>query len=587
MVRLTLPARKALTSTAKARDRAARTLLPRDPCDAHARRIVLALACASLAAAQAPSTEPPATTKSTPASTPATGPTAADAPPSTTTVPLGIARADAYAEFRRLYDLKEFDAAAKQGQRVVALIESDPSATSDELQVALMNLAAAQSFAQDYIGAEATYQRVIGLLETEGKVGSSRMARATAGLAGVYSSEKRYELAVPAYERALTMSRRAEGLFNEEQLPLLDGYAESLTEMGNYQQALQAYSYGLRVAERRFGAESQQIVERLEEVGRWYTRIGAYDPGRQALRAAVRIVEKKQGPNAIELVGPLTAIAESFRRQLLDPVAMRENHDSDRNSVFHDATNMPMQSHVPGLLAAEGERALTRAVQIVDAQPHPSPLQVADVRTQMGDWYQTRLQNDRALPHYKVAWEAATHAPDVAGKSLRELLFGRPVLLHYVRSSEWDRYAKRPPTEVSARSVEVELTVSDEGRVRGRKLVSNEGDAHMGEEALEAADTARYRPRFEDGVPVETSDVRLVQVYYVPVEPSPADADASKTGSATTTDAPPKADGAAQPPATPKTEAPASVQQPATPEPAPTPETTSNTAPGTAPESTP
>jgi hypothetical protein len=160
------------------------------------------------------------------------------------------------------------------------------------------------------------------------------------------------------------------GLFNEEQLPLLDGYAESLTEMGDYQQALQAYSYGLRVAERRFGAESQQIVERLEEVGRWYTRIGAYDPGRQALRAAVRIVEKKQGPNAIELVGPLTAIAESFRRELLDPVAIRESNDADRNSVFHDSTNLPMQSHVPGLLASEGERALTRAVQIVDAQPH-------------------------------------------------------------------------------------------------------------------------------------------------------------------------------------------------------------------------
>jgi tetratricopeptide (TPR) repeat protein len=217
-----------------------------------------------------------------------------------------------------------------------------------------MNLAAAQSFAQDYIGAEA-YTRGIGLLETEGKVGSSRMARATAGLAGVYSSEKRYELAVPAYERALTMSRRAEGLFNEEQLPLLDGYAESLTEMGDYQQALQAYSYGLRVAERRFGAESQQIVERLEEVGRWYTRIGAYDPGRQALRAAVRIVEKKQGPNAIELVGPLTAIAESFRRQLLDPVAMRESNDADRNSVF------TMGQHADAIARAGPARGRGRA----------------------------------------------------------------------------------------------------------------------------------------------------------------------------------------------------------------------------------
>jgi len=230
-------------------------LPPRDPCSAHELRIVLAsvaLACASLATAQVPPTEPPAATKPTPASTshapapqsstpesstakpgtepPAGGPTATDARPSsaTTTVPVGIARADAYAEFRRLYDLKEFDAAAKQGQRVVELIEADSTATSDDLQVALMNLAAAQSFAQDYISAEATYNRVIALLETEGKVGSARMARATAGLAGVYSSGKRYQLAVPAYERALQMSRRSEGLFNEEQLPLLDGFADAL-----------------------------------------------------------------------------------------------------------------------------------------------------------------------------------------------------------------------------------------------------------------------------------------------------------------------------------------------------------------------
>jgi tetratricopeptide (TPR) repeat protein len=308
-----------------------------------------------------------------------------------------------------------------------------------------MNLAAAQSFAQDYIGAEATYQRVIGLLETEGKVGSSRMARATAGLAGVYSSEKRYQLAVPAYEHALTISRRSEGLFNEEQLPLLDGYAESLTEMGQLEDAYQAYLYGLRVAERRFGADSPQIVERLEELGRWYTRIGIYDPGRQYLRAAVRIVEKKQGVNSIALVGPLTAIAESFRRQLLDPVAMRDSADVDRNSVFHDAIEPAHAIARAGPARRRGRAcAHARGADRRCASRKRPPLQVADVRTQMGDWYQTRLQHDRALPHYKLAWEAATHAPDVGGKSLRELLFGRPVLLHYVRSSEWDRYARRP-----------------------------------------------------------------------------------------------------------------------------------------------
>jgi hypothetical protein len=301
----------------------------------------------------------------------------------------------------------------------------------------------------------------------------------------------------------------------------------------------------------------------------------------------VRIVEKKQGPNAIELVGPLTAIAESFRRQLLDPVAMRESNDADRNSVFHDATNLPMQSHVPGLLAAEGERALTRAVQIVDAQPHPSPLQVADVRTQMGDWYQTRLQNDRALPHYKVAWEAATHAPDVAGKSLRELLFGRPVLLHYVRSSEWDRYAKRPPTEVlgsqcrgRADRQRRRSRARPQARVERRRRTHGRGSARSRRHRPLSAAIRGRRARRDERRATRAGLLRAGRAVSggrgcledrVGNDHRRATEGGRRCATSTT----------------PKTETPASVQQPATPEPAPTPETTSNTPSGTAPESTP
>ena len=172
-------------------------------------------------------------------------------------------------------------------------------------------------------------------------------------------------------------------------------------------------------------------------------------------------------------------------------------------------------------------------------QPKPSPVQVADVHTQMGDWYQTRLQHERALPQYKLAWVAAEQAPILDGKSLRELLFGKPILLHYTRPTEWDRYARRPADEVVAHTVEIDLTVSTEGRVRGRKLVSNEGDAHMAEEALEAADTARYRPRFVDGNPVETPDVRLTQTYYEPIEtPKNPEATESPSGGAQPAGAP-------------------------------------------------
>jgi tetratricopeptide (TPR) repeat protein len=432
---------------------------------------------------------------------------------------VGASLVDATAEFRRRFDAKDYAGAIVQARHVITLTRQDPTATSEDLQVALMNLGAVQALGEDYLGAEQTYQEVITALESQGRMTTPRMARATAGLANAQYFAKRYDVAAEAYDRAILLSRRNEGLFNEEQLTLLDRRADSLTALGRYEEALQSLAYGMRIADRRFGSQDQRTIDRLEQLGRWYTRVHAYEASRQALRSAVRIVEKRSGPYAIELIGPLTGIAESYRRQLLDPEAMRESAEDDRNSIFHESNNPSgMPGRTPGLLASEGERALERAVEIVDRQPNPSPLQVADVRTQMGDWYQTRLQTERALPHYKLAWQAAEHAPDVNGQSLRDLLFGKPTLLHYDRVSELDRYAKRPAGEVEAHTIEIDLTVDADGRVRARKLVSNEGDAHLAEEALEAADTARYRPRFVDGNPVETSDVRLTQTYYEPIE---------------------------------------------------------------------
>jgi TonB family protein len=438
--------------------------------------------------------------------------------------PVGASRVDASAEFIRRFDAKDYPGAIVQGRHVIALVRQDPASTSEDLQTALMNLGAAQVLGEDYLGAEETYQEVIAALESAGRLTTSRMGRATAGLANAYYFAKRYELAADAYDRAILLSRRNEGLFNEEQLALLDRHADSLTALGRYEDALQSLAYGMRIADRRFGSQDQRTIDRLVELGRWYTRVHAYEAGRQALRSAVRLIEKRSGPNAIELVSPLTGIADSYRSQLLDPVAMREATEDGR-SVFNDS-NSPsgMPGRTPGLLASEGERALERAIEVVDRQPHPAPLQVADVQTQMGDWYQTRLQTERAMPHYKLAWEAAEHEA-VNGRPLREYLFGKPTLLHFERLTEWDRYARRPAGEVEAHTVEIDLTVNAEGRVRARKLVSNEGDADLAEEALEAADTARYRPRFVDGNPVETSDVRLTQTYYQPIEPKTPDAE--------------------------------------------------------------
>jgi hypothetical protein len=187
--------------------------------------------------------------------------------------------------------------------------------------------------------------------------------------------------------------------------------------------------------------------------------------------------------------------------------------------MFHDAVAPLAPTLSASTISSEGQRALERAVAIAAGRPDASPLQVADVRTQLGDWYQSRQQADRALPSYQLAWQAAS-GQQLDGKPLTEVLFGRPVLLHYLPPDSWDRYYGRPAGEVTVKNTQVEFTVSAQGRVVDPRVLADGGDPKLGAQTARAVQSARYRPRFEEGRPVDTPAVRLDQVFYVLVESS-------------------------------------------------------------------
>jgi tetratricopeptide (TPR) repeat protein len=438
-----------------------------------------------------------------------TSPDTADAVPTS--------RAQAYAEFRRLYEAGDHVAAVEKARTVVELTErSAAPGAKDELQVALMNLGIAQFAAGDYVGAESSYQRVIDMIEGTGRMANSRLARATAGLANTYYAAKRYDLAVPTFERAVLLSRRTGGLFNEEQLPLLEKQADSLTELGHTEDALQARRYALRLIGRRHGEQSLAYAHELESVGRWYSRVRAYDASRYTLRRALDTIEDLEGEDSLESIGPLTAIGDNARRWLRDPSSRDQaNPDQERAAMFHDPVLPAPLALSQSTIAAEGLRALEQAATIADTHPDTPPATVAAVRTQLGDWYQSQQQPERALPHYRMAWIAATRAGPVAGAPLVESLFGQPVLLRYYAPDNWDRYAQRPPEEAEQRMVELELTVTDQGETRDPRVVSDAGDPKLGQQTLRAAESASYRPRFANGEPVETENVRFVQPFFV------------------------------------------------------------------------
>jgi Tfp pilus assembly protein PilF len=440
---------------------------------------------------------------------------------------------DDYAEFRRLFDARDFAAAVAPARRVLESAQQQAKTPFDEeVQVAQMNLALAEYSAGDYVAAEASYLRAIELVESSGRPLSARLARANAGLAVTYHAAKRYDLAVQRFEQAVAMSRRAEGLLNTQQVPLLEKYVDSLTQLQRYDEAMQVQRYVLRIETRAYGENDPRIAPALERVGRWYTSIGAYDAARRLLKRAIEVVTKAEGGKSPQLIGPLVALADCNRRQLVDPAQQRlPSADEARESMFHEVPGSTPLAYSPNQLAVEGENALLRAAALADERTEPSPLQIADVRTRTGDWYQVRAQPARALPQYRLAWQAANKVAEKhEGRTLVEILFGQPLLLHYVRPESWNRYAGRPAGEIEVRSATVEVDVDAQGLVRAARLKDDSGDARRGEKSVDAAQTARYRPRFENGQPVATPGIVFTQPWVLLIAPeTPAESEPAAT----------------------------------------------------------
>jgi len=184
--------------------------------------------------------------------------------------------------------------------------------------------------------------------------------------------------------------------------------------------------------------------------------------------------------------------------------------------MFHDRV-MPTPPQLSmSTVSIEGLRALERAAEIVDGRPDPSPALAAQVHTQLGDWHQLLGSKEQALSSYRQAWLAASRAPSEAGEPpLTTTLFGQPTLVYYDAPAGWNRYAGRPADEVELRNAGVELTVSAAGTVTTARIVEPTGIERLDENAVRAAESARYRPRFVDGAPAEAVGVRFVQPFYV------------------------------------------------------------------------
>ncbi len=441
------------------------------------------------------------------------------AAPAAVAAPTSAERDAAYQAFRRDFDARRYAEALPSAERVVSLTEV-LDARHPDLARAFNNLGATHYELHDYLAAEKAYGRALALIEeTHGNL-SARLVAPLRGLALTYEGTGHAELAVPLLERAVAISRRSHGLFNATQTelltPLLDGYVA----VGRYRDADRVQQYALQIGEHAYGATDLRLSPALQQLGNWYLRTAQRGQAREVWERLRALCADPAHPDAVCQIIALRGIAESYRLDFqfgVEPLPQARLGEPPlvRDPLELDATRRAQSPFGPDyLLDSAGEHALQRALALAERLEPPASMARAVVLVDLGDWQLVAGHADRALPYYQRALPLVPADSGAAESGQRPL--SRPGLLLYRQPAAAERYREQPAALYVEKYAVAEFTVTEEGRVKDVRVV--EGDATDAQRAglLHAVGHAIYRPRFVDGQPAATANVRLRESFRQP-----------------------------------------------------------------------
>lgn len=419
-------------------------------------------------------------------------------------------RPESQQEFWARYDKKDWSAAIEEARR---LVEQARTNSSKPLQLAdaLTLLGNAQLSGGDRANAEASYREALQITESQGAGSAAAAIDPLRGLGYSLALLDRHEEAVPYMERAVLIIRRSFGLFDPGQQSLLRQLATSLTRTGRAVDGQKQMLYLQRVGERTYGERDPRMSPVLCAVGDWYVDLGSFLLGRERYRDAVEIVERKLGKDDPALLLPLRSLARSYLQEVYF-IAQGYQPLDNRNPM--DAMQNEPKGINPKYISNDGERALQRALAIIEAHPETSPSVLTDTLIQLGDWYQVKHQPEKALPYYRrAAALVAKDANAAAEFGVAPLSF--PVRIYYPLPPLAMRNRQLATPEIEEQFVSVEFTVTGTGDVQDAKVIEQNGTERQASQALEAIRAARYRPKFVNGEPVETHGVVTREVFKI------------------------------------------------------------------------
>ena len=404
---------------------------------------------------------------------------------------------DARELYTAAFEAEQYAPAADAANKIVMLTGEIYGSSSVDYALANSDLAAAQGELGDLTAAATNYKRAIYLIEEQEGIVSARLIQPLMGLANVQNAGGQWDQGLETYNRALRLNHVEYGLNNLGQMPIRDGITESYLGLGsikdaNFQQELQ-----LRIVRDEFSSDETKLAQASNKLAGWYQRSNQQEKEVLQLEATVRTIRAKIGSNDPSQIPVLRDLAAAYQRLDISP--------EQQLSAYRAALN-----------------ALEEARRINDASDNPDQIIGAEICIEIGDTHSVNGQTREARRSYTDAWQILTSArteADVIGT-----YFGAPTHIGprslpdvYPDNRKTRELWNSDPDRFQPGSLQALVDVDDYGLASNVRVTEANPPDLLEDRALSLLKRYQFRPRFEGGQPVATSNLPINHVFnYLP-----------------------------------------------------------------------
>jgi tetratricopeptide (TPR) repeat protein len=407
------------------------------------------------------------------------------------------------AQFRRFKELLEnnsIDEADAVAKRIVELAIRTSGPRSIDTAKALTNLAIVQHRTEQYDAAIQNYEGSIEIIEDQLDRLDAQLINPLKGLGAAQLANGQPDLAAATFTRAVHISHVNEGPHNIDQVPILESLAETNLLLGELDQARNVHELIYNLNERHYRTNMLDLVPSLMRRARWQHRTGYYNDERATWRRIIRIIEEKKGKEDLALIDPYIELGRSY--YYID--------------TTDDASFAPTSSY-------NAEIYFKRAVRIAEENPEATWMHEADTKLALGDYYVKESNLPSARRVYSDVWALLSDGDEKLAHRARTLEQLNALVL-----PEFDQFAgDASRSDLIASDIDVRegivtlsFSVSKRGSVEDVEVIEfrPEDFPEMLRHVQRQLRARLYRPRHEDGEPVDTVDQVLTHSFYYRVD---------------------------------------------------------------------